>query len=180
MNTGTIIFRAVLVLIGICLSVTQVQAQGDNWWYTELGISRSMVDIAGTEFNPVLPKVKLGVYLTRKILLEVQYSGSGDDTATNTNLEIDSITAAYLRLDSGSRNDMRIYVLLGNAETALSVKRPSDTSRVSDNYSDVSWGFGLEDQTFGNNTLLTLEYSQYYDNDEVSISAISFGFKYEF
>ena len=181
MDTGKIGFRGGLILLGACLFNTYAQAQqASNWWYAELGVSRSVVDIAGTEFNPILPKAKLGIFVTQKILLEVQYSGSGDDQAANTDLEIDNIKAAYLRLDSGIRSNMRMYVLLGNAETTLTVKRPGETVGVSDTYSDVSYAIGIEDRTFSKSTLLTLEYTRYYNNDDVTISALSLGFKYEY
>lgn len=151
-----------------------------NWWYAELGASRTSIDVSGTEFNPVVPRLKLGFIITQKFMLEVQYAGSGDDTVANTNMEIEDVSAAYLRLDSGIRSNMRMYVLLGGAETSLKTSNPDGTNSSTDSYSDFSWGIGLEDRTWSKSTLLTLEYIEYYNHDDVTISAISLGFKYEY
>lgn len=157
-----------------------VNAHAADWWYAEAGATRSRIDVAGTEFNPVLPRLKLGLFITPQIMLEVQYAGRGDDTAANTQLEVEDISAAYLRLDSGIRSDMRMYVLLGGAKTALKTGSPGGANGNADNYSDFSWGIGLENRVWSRHTLLTLEYAEYYRNNDVTIAGVSLGFKFEY
>lgn len=155
-------------------------AQASNWWYVEAGLTRTRIDVDGTEFNPLLPRLKLGFIFTPHWMVEVQYTGSGDDTVANTQLEVDNIRAAYLRLDSGIRSTMRMYVLLGGAETELSTKNPAGSITRTDTYGDFSWAVGFEDRVWSKNTLLTVEYSHYYSFNDVTITGVSLGFKYEY
>ena len=166
-----------LLLSGVLFSAPTLAA---NWWYVEAGASRARINAVNTDFNPVLPRLKLGFILTPQIMFEAQYAGQGDDTVANTKMEVDSISAFYLRLDSGFRSDMRMYVLLGGADTELTASTASGSNPVSDSYSDSSWGIGLESRVWTKRTLLTLEYTEYYNHGDITISATSLGFKFEF
>lgn len=172
---GYLIIGALLLA---CLYAGPVLAS--NWWYAEVGATRTRINVVNTDFNPILPRLKLGVFLTPQIMLEAHYAGSGDDKVANTRMDVESITAAYLRLDSGIRGDMRAYVLLGGAESKLKVTGSGGSTGGTDNYSDFSWGIGIEDRVWTKHTLLTLEYAEYYNHDEVIISGVSLGFKFEY
>jgi len=169
--------RTLLLLTVLVLSST---AHATDWIYLDAGASRTTIDVDGTDFKPVVPRIKLGVAIYNGILLEYQLTGSGDDTSNNTTIEIEQISAAYLRLDTPIRSSMRMFVLLGAAETQLNVKGAAGATGGTDTYEDFSWGVGLEDRTFSKHTLLTLEYTEYYKHDDVQISAVSLGFKLEF
>jgi len=176
--TGTFRYRAlILLLCGAWFSPT---ASASNWWYAEVGVTRTRIDASATEFNPVLPRLKLGFFITPQIMLEAHYAGSGDDTVANTKMEVEEISAAYLRLDSGIRSDMRMYVLLGGAETSLKAGNPGGGNTSADSYSNFSWGVGLESRVWSKHTLLTLEYTEYYNHDDVTITGVSLGFKFEY
>lgn len=135
-----------------------------------------------TKLHPVLPKVKLGYALTPKYMIELQYAGSDDDKdeITGATLDIDNISAAYLRLDSGLHAGFRMYLLLGQAETSLSATGVSGLDRADGKYSDFSWGVGFEDKTWTESTFLTLEYTEYYKEDDTKIAGASLGLKYAF
>lgn len=169
--------QASLLLAGILLNGT---AFASNWVYAEAGASRATLDVAGTKFNPVLPRVKLGFFITQKIILEVQYAGSGDDTVANTQVQIEDLSAAFLRLDSDFRGSMRMYLLLGGAETNLQSSTASGSNVRKEKYKDFAWGIGMEDRTWSKHTLLTLEYTEYYNHDDVVIYGVSLGFKFEY
>ena len=180
MKTSKLKFSALLLLLAVCSTSRAASAADSNWFYFEVDATRARVTVAETEFNPVLPRYKLGVFITQGIMLEAHYSGSGDDTVDNSNMEIENISAAYLRLDSGIRSTMRMYVLLGSAETKLNVRGSGGATAGTDTYKDFSWGLGIEDRTWSKHTLLTLEYTEYFNKDEVLISAVSLGFKFEY
>ena len=180
MKTSKLKFSTLLLLLGICFTSRTVIAADSNWFYLEADATRATVTVAKTDFKPVLPRYKLGVFITQGFLLEAQYTGSGDDTVDNSNVEIENISAAYLRLDSGIRSSMRMYVLLGSAETKLNVKGSGGATAGTDTYKDFSWGIGIEDRTWSKHTLLTLEYTEYFKSDDVIISAVSLGFKFEY
>lgn len=167
-----------LLLTGLLLF--NQTAFATDWIYLDAGVSRASVQVEDTEFNPVLPRIKLGIELYEGILLEFQYVGGGDDKASNMQVEIEEISAAYLRLDTPIIGTMRMFVLLGGAETSLKVKGTNGSTAGSGTYEDFSWGFGLEEQFLSKHTLLTLEYTEYYNHDDVTISSISLGFKVEY
>jgi len=167
-----------MVFIGLSLNLQNAFAT--DWFYFEVGASRGSVTVLDTEFNPVMPRAKMGVALYEGILLEVQYMGGGDDKVANTKMEIEEVSAAYLRLDTPFRGSMRLYVLLGSAETTLNIKGAGGTTAGSGTYKDFSWGVGIEDRVWSKYTLLTLEHTSYYNHDDVSIEATSLGFKLEF
>ena len=73
-----------------------------------------------------------------------------------------------------------MYVLLGGAESTLKVTGTGGSSGGTDNYSDFSWGIGLESRVWTKSTLLTLEYTEYYNHDDVTIAGVSLGFKFEY
>ena len=166
-----------LILLASLLSS---KAFATDWIYLEASATRSNVEVIGTKFNPVLPRVKLGINLYEGIQLEVQYTGSGDDTVAGTKLEIEEITASYLRLETPIRSNMRMFVLLGSAEAKLNVQGSGGATAGTGNYKDFSWGIGIEDRVWTKHTLLTLEYTEYYNHDEVVISGVSLGFKLEY
>ena len=157
-----------------------VNAHATSWQYAEVDATRSRITVADTEFNPVLPRLKLGLFITPQIMLEAQYAGSGDDTVANTQMQVENITAAYLRLDSGIHSDMRMYVLLGSAKTKLKSSIAGSSSTSSDTYNDFSWGVGMEQRVWSKYTLLTLEYIEYYRDETLTITGLSLGLKLEF
>lgn len=164
-----------LALLLVC-QLWASNAHASNWVYAEVDATRSRITVADTEFNPVLTRFKLGVFITQKIMLEAQYAGSGDDTVAGTQMQVDNISAAYLRLDSGMRSDMRMYVLLGSANTGLKTGSGADTK----SYTDFSWGVGMEERVWSQHTLLTLEYTEYYRDEALTITGLSLGFKLEY
>lgn len=180
MKTSKPKLSALLLLLAVCVTSRIASAAESNWFYLEADATRATVTVAKTDYKPVLTRYKLGVFVTQGFLLEAHYTGSGDETLDSTTLEIENIRAAYLRLDSGIRSSMRMYVLLGSAETKFNVKGSAGTTTGTDTYTDFSWGIGLEDRIWSKHTLLTLEYTEYYKKDEVVISAVSLGFKFEY
>lgn len=178
MNPTKPTIAGTLLILAGCLS--SHNAVATEWFYVEADVSRTTVDVMASQFHPILPRIKVGLAIYDGILLEAQYSGSGDDTVGNTNIGIDEITAAYLRLDTPVRSNMRMYVLLGSAETKLNVRGSGGATAGTDAYKDFSWGIGIEDRVWSRHNLLTLEYTEYYNHDEVVISAVSLGFKFEY
>ena len=165
-----------LILI-LLVSTNSVQAA--ERLYAGADYMRTEVKIGGGKFKPYVPKVKAGYYLMNKVALELQYVFSGDADDSGSNLKIENMYGAFLRLDSNLHNRARIYLLGGYTETELSVTGSLDSPSAKDG--SFSWGIGAEDQiTKMRNTFLTLDYMQYYNKDGYKISGISLGFRIVF
>ena len=163
-----------LILI-LLVSTNSVQAA--ERLYAGADYMRTEVKIGGGKFKPYVPKVKAGYYLMNKVALELQYIFSGDADDSGSNLKIENMYGAFLRLDSNLHNRARIYLLGGYTETELSVTGNLE-SLSGQKDGGFSWGIGAEDQiTKMRNTFLTLDYMQYYNKDGYKISGISLGFR---
>ena len=145
--------------------------------YAEVDVMRTSVSVDSTNFVIVHPKVKLGYMFTPQVMFELQYAGSADDDQDNSNLKIKNISAAYLRLGSPPTTDLRAYITLGYADTSLELTGQND---ITDNYDGFSGGLVLEHYVWSKSSFVTVEYNAFYNNDDVTISAFSLGFRYVF
>jgi len=163
------------ILLGLLLQSFNAFAEKA---YVGIEAIRTETKAAGAKFKPYQAKVKAGYYLRQQIALEAQYIFSGDDDDSGSNLEIEQIYGGYIRLESKLHNRVRLFLLAGYAESALNL---TGQSSFNDKYDGFSWGIGAEDRFVRMpNTYFTLEYMQYYDHDDVSISGISLGMRYLF
>ena len=151
-------------------------------FYTNLAANLTRIDIAGDEVKPFTGNVKLGYGFADNFGLEIQYGvGIDDDTdSLDQKIEVDSQGAAFLRISSGSAyNNVRLYLLVGYSQTELSIDGADPTD--DDKYDGFAWGVGAEEflQSVPNLAFVA-EYYRYYDRDEVTMDAISLGFRYKF
>ncbi len=146
-------------------------------FYAEVAVSQVDVNVSGTNIKLITPKIKLGYIYKPKVMLEVQYVAAGDADKDNTNFKLNSIRALYLKLGSNTDIKLRIFFLLGYAETDL---QTTGLSSVADVYGAISWGFVFERSVWTKNNFITFEYNSFYNNDDIGISAINLGYKYAF
>jgi len=146
-------------------------------YYAGVDIMRTTVDVAGIDFKPIVPKARFGYAIKPKVMVEMQFSASGDDTNDNSTVTINDIKAAYVRLASNPSPSLRIHVLLGYAETNLQVSGANSVSGV---YGGFSGGILLDKMLWAKSTRVSLEYMSYYNNNNVSITAIGVGVKHNF
>lgn len=151
-------------------------------FYTSMSAAVTKIDIAGDEVKPFVGTLKLGYEFADNFGLEIQYGVGIDDdkNSLDQKIEIDSQGAAFLRISSGSAyNNVRLYLLAGYSQTELSVDGATPTDV--DKYDGFAWGVGAEEflQTV-KKLAFVAEYYRYYNRNEVTIDAISLGFRYKF
>ena len=151
-------------------------------FYTHLSANLTRIDIAGDEVKPFVGALKLGYEFADNFGLEIQYGVGIDDdkNSLDQKIEVDAQGAAFLRISSGSAyNNVRLYLLAGYSQTELSVDGadPADANK----YDGFAWGLGAEEflQSIPNLAFVA-EYYRYYNRQEVTIDAISLGFRYKF
>lgn len=145
--------------------------------YAGVGVARTNVKVDDSNFNIVLPKVKLGYIILPKVLFELQITGSGDDDNDNTNMKIKSSNAAYVKLGSNPNKASRAFILLGAAETILEA---TGNSTISETYSGFTWSIVFESAVWSNSNHVSIEYNALYDTDDVRITSFSLGFNHTF
>jgi len=146
-------------------------------FYAGVDVVRTSVRVESSEFNHILPKIKLGYSILPKVLVELQFTGSGDDDSDNTNMKIKSINAVYVKLGSKPNEALRAFILVGAAEISLEA---IGNSTLSDTYSGFSWALVLESPVWSNSNHVSIEYTALYDTDDVRVSTFSIGFNHTF
>ena len=151
-------------------------------FYTNFAAAVTRIDIAGDEVKPFLGSIRLGYEIADNFALEVQYGMGMDDdkNAMDQKIKIDSQAAAFLRISSGSAyNNVRLYLLAGYSQMELSVDDADPTD--ADKYDGFAWGVGAEEFLQSvKNLAFVAEYLRYYNRSDVSIDALSLGFRYKF
>ncbi|WP_455201466.1 porin family protein [Kaarinaea lacus] len=151
-------------------------------FYASMAAAVNRIDIADDEVKPFVGTLKLGYEFADNFALEIQYGMGMDDdeNSLDQKIKVDSQGAAFLRIGSGSAyNNVRLYLLAGYSQTELSVDGENPTD--DDKYDGFAWGVGAEEFLQSIRKLaFVAEYYRYYNRNEVTIDAISLGFRYKF
>ena len=147
--------------------------EGDTWLGAHVGLSTIEVDdVDDIEHSYGL--LRLGVYMTPSLTLEVRYGqGFDDDTVSGVEYTIERIAGIYAAYHFEIGSGSSIYGLFGYSEVDV---RTEDSNGVSDDEdeTDPSFGLGLN---FGN---INLEYIRYIDRSDYTADAISVGYNFHF
>jgi len=137
------------------------------------------IKIADTEFKPSAGKVRLG-YQFSTYAFELHYGkGASDDEVNQLTVAVDQQAGLYFRVNYYINPRARMYLLLGAAQTDINVTGPLGTGP--DQYSDFSYGFGIEDYFPGVRAMqILLEYGQLYKDKDLKIDGLSLGLRYNF
>jgi opacity protein-like surface antigen len=168
--------RILVISLGIWMAPA-----GASGFYTSLAGAQTIIDTGAGEVKPFVGILKLGYELANTFALELQYGAGFDDDELNDQMyEVDALGAAFLRISSGgSFSDVRLYLLVGYAQTELKIDDVAPTDN--DKYDGFAWGIGAEEFLKSVKDLaFVAEYLRYYDRDEVNIDAITLGFRYKF
>ena len=140
--------------------------------YAGLNYSLLSFDVGeGAEIEPTALVGKAGFFLVDQIAVEGRLGlGATDDAG----VEIDRMTGVYLSGHLPLGEQASLYALVGHSNVKV-----SDGGAGSESQSGFSYGFGVDlypSEEFGVN----LEYTQYLDETEVDLSAVSLGVKLHF
>lgn len=131
--------------------------------------------------KPYAATVKLGYRFSESLAVEAQYgSNASDDGLSGGKVEVDKLTALFLRMGGNSSyNGVRTYLLLGTSKTDIKytgVPVPGEGS-----IEGTAWGIGAEEFSKSvRNMAYVLEYLQYADEKDTKIMGLSLGVRYNF
>lgn len=181
MNIKLNIIAALLLVTVVpttALSVTPgIQYLAVN--YTNMTFSENGID---TEYNPTALIGRYGVNTTKYFSFEgrVGMGLSGDTQRlffTDVTLDIDSMFGLYAIGHINIIPALSLYGVLGITQVKATVSAPELQS--TDSESGFSYGIGT-DISISEGTQINFEYTQYLDESNVDISALSIGLKFNF
>jgi hypothetical protein len=171
------------ILALFCLSSGFAQAASTTTTpktYYELAAMYNQIELASGEFNPWIAKLKFGYQYNENLSFEVHYgTGVKDDTDTNLNVEFKDTYGGYLRWGSGIHNNVRVYILLGQARTTINWS--GSTNSGEEELDDFSWAVGAEERSKRvRNMFYTAEYASFYHKGDQDVTGISLGLRFEY
>ena len=140
--------------------------QGDTFLGAQFGLST--IDLDNTDdIEHRYGLLRLGVYTTPSLTLELRYGGSlKDDSVSGVDYRIDRIAGVYAAYHFEISSEVSLYGLLGYSEIDMKASRSNGTTDDEDE-TDPSFGVGLNISGFN------LEYIQYIDRSDYKAQAIS-------
>ena len=171
-------FVKVLLLMIAMMVVQESSAE----MYTNVTGTQVTLKSDTDKAKPLAATVKLGYRLSEGLAVELQYGTNGsDDNFNGGKVEIDKLTAVFLRLGGQSTyNGVRMYLLLGTSKTEVKYSgvspAPADTE-----FEGTAWGLGLEETSQSvRNMSYVLEYVRYADDKDTKVTGIGLGVRYNF
>lgn len=148
--------------------------------YSNYTIAQTTINSGGSEVKPYIGTIKLGYQFAKSFALEGQYgSGVSDDKTNGTTVEVDKLTAVYLRIGGNSSyNGVRLYLLAGKSKTELKTQPQSSGDTE---FEGTAWGIGAEEFSQRvKNMAYVFEYIRLYDDSDAEITGLSLGLRYNF
>lgn len=143
------------------------------------------------DFNPTMLGFRAGYYLNKNFSVEGRFGfGIGDDTVQLTNyptpfgpftgdvsVEVDNIIGIYAVGHLPASDNFGIYGFFGFNQADITATATSGglSYSYSDDDSDMAYGIGI-DIKVGQKSSINVEYGNFYDEDNVSVDAITVGF----
>ncbi|NOZ55035.1 MAG: porin family protein [Gammaproteobacteria bacterium] len=149
--------------------------------YVDVSLVRTTMKIEGEKLNPFLARYKLGYQLSNQLAIEAQFAKSAkEDDLNNLDVDVDEFNGYYVRYSGDSAyNGVTLYFIAGVSTTKLKWTRDGNSN--SETFEDFSYGIGAEEHSEAiKNMVYTFEYMKYYDSNDLDVSGISLGIRYNF
>ncbi len=163
-----------LTLVLLLLLTSSAYAYETSDTYVGVQFGQAEIEVDGIDdIEPAYGLVRLGIYLTSAIALELRYGdGIDDDTLMDVDYSIDRIAGLYALYHLELGSSASVYGLFGYSEGDL--KAEASGGSVIEDKDDVSFGIGLD---IGS---INLEYTQYLEGSDYEVNAASIGYTYHF
>lgn len=140
------------------------------------------IKIADETFNPPAARVRLALALTPAWEIGVLGgAGIADDTEVGVSVGMAEFAAGYVRYSASLDDNARLVMMVGYGETTLDVLSSPSGAPLADTYTGVIWGFSLQERLARYpNWIGSLDFERWFDDKGLTISTLSYGFRYEF
>lgn len=140
------------------------------------------IKIADETYNPPAARVRLALALNPDWEIGVAGgAGIADDDEFGVAVDVSEFGEAYVRYSASLDDDARLVLSVGYGEMTLDVTTATPGFPGAETYSGVVWGISLQERLAGHrNWIGSLDFERWYDQDDLTISTLSYGFRYEF
>ena len=145
-------------------------------------VTWTRIEVAGESFNPLAARLRLALAVTPEWEVGV-YGGSGiaDDSEVGVSAALDAFYAGYVRYSASLDDNARLVLNVGYGSTSIDVTSSLPGFPGSQDYSGVMYGISLQERLSRYPHLIgSLDLERWYDDQGLSISALSYGFRYAF
>jgi len=166
-------------------------ASSENGIYSGVQYANAAYDKNGVpDLEPTLAVFRIGSMFNEGFGFEGRIGIGLSDDATRFNdpdlgnadfkIDIENFLGLYLLGRSGIGDAASVYLLLGFTASVVtaSIDTAATTGSVSEDESDLSYGFGL-DFNISDSYSLNIEYMSYLDKDDFTVDTISIGIQFE-
>ena len=174
------------VLLAQC-SVGLAQDSVPSDWYFGLDANyiRNTVgndEIASADFAPLAASLRVGKYIEPQVGIELYaMSGVSDDEDKDITMDLSYSIGIAGRFESPESERGKLYILLGYGMTELDMDRSDTGSPGKESFHGFNYGGGVEFRLGeGEKYYANLQAVRYYDEDDLSIDGVSFGFRFRF
>ena len=163
-----------LILALLLLLTTNAYAYESGVGYIGVQFGESTTEIDGfDDIENTYGLVRVGVYATSEIALELRYGdGIDDDTVMGIDFSIDRIAGLYALYHFGLSSSISIYGLLGYTEVDL--KAEANGSSLIEKEDDIGYGAGIDIGNFN------IEYARVLEGSDYEVDTVSIGYTYYF
>ncbi|MFZ5724116.1 MAG: hypothetical protein ACOY33_10715 [Pseudomonadota bacterium] len=141
------------------------------------------IEVADETFNPLAGRLRLALALTPEWEIGVAGgTGFADDTEVSVGAEVGSFAVAGVRYSASLDDDARLVLAVGYGEIDLEITGAGNPGiPVSETYTGVVWGVSLQERLGRHPDWIgSLDFERWFDEDGLTISTLSYGFRYEF
>jgi hypothetical protein len=167
------------ILITLLFTIIFISKNVYANWYVGGQYTFTMIDLNLTSdvtFTPSAIMLKGGYDLQEFLALEFRVGtgitkGKREILGAQRTLKVNSAYGGYLKLQTGNKK-INPYLMVGFTKAELKTSNTVTTAKDDDD--GASYGFGIEGP-LSDSTYFNLEFMRYFDEDSVTIDAISFG-----
>ncbi|MFZ5755376.1 MAG: hypothetical protein ACOY3X_00565 [Pseudomonadota bacterium] len=140
------------------------------------------IEVADETFNPPAARLRLALALTPDWEIGVAGgTGIDSDDEVGVTAELSEFGEAYVRYSASLDDNARLVLSVGYGETTLDVQTALPGYPGAETYSGVVWGVSLQERLSRHPDWIgSLDYERWYDDDGLTISTLSYGFRYAF
>lgn len=155
---------------------TSVHAQP----YAGLNLSLLHIDTDNGKTTPATAGIILGYGIDRHKFEAIFNTGASDDNLNILVTDIPASRSLLYRFTANPRDSLQIELILGYSQVEIEYKF-NQSPAVSETFSGVSWGFGIEEALESIPQLrLRADFIQLYRGDDLAINSFNLGVNYAF
>ncbi|MCW8831059.1 MAG: porin family protein [Gammaproteobacteria bacterium] len=171
---NTLIFKACLFL-ALFYSST---AGADT--FIALAPSMSKIGTPSASTRPLLADFRLGYEIPHHQLELAIMTSIEDDQLNQLTIDIPSVASVFYRYIANPKSDVKFHLIVGASQIEVESSYPG-IADSSDQFDGFSYGIGLEEAFRSIPDLkIKFDWISLYDGDQITISTISLGLRYEF